>query len=127
MQHVHMLSVATLALALTTGGAVQPAPTEAANTLSVTYLYCEDTGGGGTYYNNTFCEAYVSGGTGSYTFDWNVIETSRADFADGSVITGVCTDSYPVTFTVTDSSGASASRSDTFRCYAKSSGGGLEP
>jgi subtilisin family serine protease len=97
------------------------------STLAVTSLYCEDMGGGGPYYNTTYCEAYVSGGTGVYSFDWNVIESTRYDFANGSQITGVCTGSYPVTFTVTDSSGATASLSRTFRCYASSGGGGIEP
>jgi hypothetical protein len=107
------------------GGGIGDAGVETA--LTVTYLYCEDTGGGGIYYNNTYCEAAASGGSGSYTWSWDVIVTSGDE--NSSIITGVCTDSYPVTVTVTDGTGASASRSGTFRCYARSygGGGGLEP
>ena len=107
------------------GGGIGDAGVEAA--LTVTSLSCQDTGGGGYYYNNTVCTAKVSGGAGGYTYDWDVIVTSQTDYAYGSSITGVCTDSYPVTFTVTDAAGATASKSDTFFCSAKSTGGGIEP
>ncbi len=58
-----------------------------------------------------------------------MIETSRNDGGNSSQISGVCTDSYPVTFTVTDSNNATASVHETFVCYAKSpgSGGGIDP
>lgn len=134
MRHFLTLAAGALALALSACGdaPLQPEPSAAArsvtasSTLTVTSLHCEDTGGGGTYYNETFCYAEVSGGTGGNSYHWDVIVTSQSDGPNYSSITGVCTDSYPVTFTVTDSSGATASASGTFVCYASSTGDGGE-
>lgn len=88
-------------------------------TLHVTNLWCEDTGGGGTYYTTTACVGQVSGGTGGNTFNWNVIQTYREDGPETSYIEGVCNRGtyLTVTFSVTDSSGATAQASTTFRCY----------
>lgn len=133
MRHFPTAAAGMLALALSACGDAplqpEPSPTRsvtASSTLTITSLYCEDVGGGGTYYNETYCEAYASGGTGGTTWDWDVIVTSQFEADDYSYITGVCTDSYPVTVTARDSSGATASMSGTFRCYASSSGGGGE-
>lgn len=134
MRHLTTLAAGVLALALAACGEapLQPEPPAAAHdftassTLTVTSLSCEDVGGGGLYYNETYCRGEVSGGTGGNTYHWDVIVNSQTDGPDYSVISGVCTDSYPVTFTVTDSSGATASRSDTFVCYATSDGDGGE-
>ena len=136
MRYRSMLAACAAVLAL---GACADLPTQPAarfadrpaatvgGALTVDYMYCYDTGGGGYYYNNTFCEGTVSGGTGVYTFDWDVIETSRSDSGNYSSITGVCTDSYPVTFSVQDSNGATASRHETYVCYAKSTGPTIDP
>lgn len=102
-----------------TGGT--PGDVTATSVLTVTSLNCVDEGGGGPYYNITFCWATASGGTGAYTWSWNVIVTS-AD-PNASEIWGVCTDhQYNVTVTVSDGWNT-ASRSGTFRCYALSNGG----
>jgi hypothetical protein len=137
MRHVHILAFAALALGLAACGdsPTQPevsrqpgAPAlSTRSALTVTSLYCEDVGGGGVYYNETFCYAETSGGAGGNTYDWNVIVNYQVDSANSSYIEGVCTGSYPVTITVRDASGATASKSGTFVCYAKSTGGGLEP
>lgn len=132
MTHLFTLATAALTLALSAGGDL-PTRLDAtapravvASTLTVTSLQCYDVGGGGKYYNNTECYASASGGTGAYTWEWDVIVTSGNE--NSPYISGVCTDSYPVTVTVRDSSGATASLSRTFVCYAKSTGGGgLEP
>jgi hypothetical protein len=107
--------------------AITPGDATTSSVLTVTGLYCADEGGGGTYYNLTSCMASASGGTGGYTWSWNVIVTHQSDGGSNSYIEGVCTDSYPVTVTVRDGAGATASLSNTFPCYAKSSGGGIEP
>jgi hypothetical protein len=95
------------------------------STLTVTSLQCYDLGGGGSHYNETECYASASGGTGYYTWSWDVIVTSGDE--NSPYITGVCTDPYyRVTVTVTDSSGATASLSKSFPCYALSDSG-IEP
>lgn len=95
--------------------------------LTIDYMYCYDNGGGGLYYNTTVCQGSASGGTGVYTFDWDVIVTSRSEGGSYSSITGVCTDEYPVTLTVRDSNGATASRYEVYVCYAKSTGPTIDP
>ena len=126
MTHLFTLATAALTLAFSAGGDLPTRLDATAGTLTVTSLQCYDVGGGGQYYNYTECFASASGGTGAYTWEWDVIVTSGDE--NSPHISGVCTDSYPVTVTVRDSSGATASLSKTFRCYAKSTGGGgLEP
>ena len=136
MRHISIMSVAALALALAGCGdsptQPQPAGAPALNTsssLAVTSLFCEDVGGGGPYYNVTNCYATTSGGAGGNTYDWDVIVNYQADGPSSSFIEGVCTDSYPVSITVRDAAGATATAHGTFPCYAKSpgGGGGLEP
>lgn len=87
--------------------------------LTVTSLHCEDSGGGSYAYTTTSCRGVVSGGTGGNTYHWNVITTSQSDGPTVSDMTGVCnrgTD-LTVTFTVTDSSSATAAATTTFHCY----------
>ncbi|MEW5928176.1 MAG: hypothetical protein AB1941_11875 [Gemmatimonadota bacterium] len=106
-----------------------PGEATASSVLTITNLYCLDVGGGGTYYNNTQCQASASGGTGSYAWNWDVIVNYQSDSGSSSYIQGVCTDSYPVSVRVTDSAGATATASQTFPCYASSTpiwGGGPE-
>lgn len=122
------LAAGALALAVALPAARSTAEASAgAGTLTITSLECWDVGGGGYYYNETQCYAETSGGAGGNTYDWDVIVNYQADGANRSFIEGVCTDSYPVSLTVTDRNGATATYGDTFVCYAKSSGGGLEP
>lgn len=104
---------------------MSPAAAAAQSVLAVSSLQCYDVGGGGYAYNITNCWASASGGTPGYTFTWDVIVNYQN--SNGSYIEGVCTDSYPVTVTVRDAAGATATQSATFVCYAKSTGGGLEP
>ena len=96
----------------------EPDPTTGSG-LRVTQLQCEDAGGGGVNYTTTACLGLVEGGTGGNTYTWNVIQTWREDFANGSQIAGVCSrgTNLTVNFTVTDSSGATAAASTTFHCY----------
>lgn len=127
MRKILTLAAATLALAaaLTVGRSTADAAT--ANTLTITQMDCWDVGGGGLYYNETQCYAETSGGAGGNVYDWDVIVNYQEDTANSSYIEGVCTDSYPVTLTVTDASGATTSRFEEFVCYATSDGGGIEP
>lgn len=136
MRNVFNLAVAALTLALAACGdsPTQPQPARGpalstSSALIVTGLSCYDVGGGGIYYNVTECYASTSGGAGGNTYDWDVIVNEQSDGANSSYIQGVCTDSYPVSITVRDAAGATATASGTFVCYAKSPGGGsgLEP
>jgi hypothetical protein len=84
-------------------GAAAPAVTT--NPLTVNGLYCLSLGGG-----RMECFASVSGGTGTYFYDWYPAATLDGD--DG-YMNGTC---KPYAFntqrvTVTDSAGATASRS----------------
>jgi hypothetical protein len=122
------LAAGALALAVALPAARSTADASAgASTLTITSLQCYDVGGSGIYYNETECYATTSGGAGGNTYDWGVIVNDQSDGANSSYIQGVCTNRYPVTLTVHDQSGATATRSKTFVCYANSTGGGLEP
>lgn len=124
MRHIFTLAAAALGLAAAIPAARSTATAADAATLTVTDIECYDVGGGGLYYNITNCWGSTSGGVGGNTYDWDVIVNYQEDYANGSYIEGVCTDSYPVTLTVRDASGATASRFEEFVCYAKSTGGG---
>lgn len=121
------LSAGVLALALALPAARTVATAPASSTLTITSMQCYDVGGGGIYYNLTQCYATTSGGAGGNSYDWDVIVNYQQDGSNSSYIEGVCTDSYPVTLTVRDQLGAVAQYSETFVCYAKSTGGGIEP
>ncbi|HEX6748879.1 MAG TPA: hypothetical protein VF092_16390 [Longimicrobium sp.] len=130
MRRLVTSAVAVIAFALagctdapTLPGAREPGTTTPratlGGTLHVTNLFCEDTGPSGGSYHTTACSGEVSGGTGGNTFNWNVIQTYREDGPESSYIEGVCSPGtyLTVTFTVTDSSGATAQARYTFRCY----------
>lgn len=129
MKRITTLAAGVLALAAAIPAARSTATAAEAGALTITSFQCWDMGGGGIYYNNTECEATTSGGAGSTTFDWDVIVNYRYDMPTSSHIWGVCTDSYPVTLTVTDANGATATASETFECAARGygSGGGIDP
>lgn len=135
MRPMRMLAGSAIAIAMaacadapTAISARDAEPALSTSTLSVTGLSCFDVGGGGVYYNNTQCSGTTSGGVGGNTYNWDVIVNYQEDYENGSYIEGVCTDSYPVTFTVTDAAGNTASLFQEFACYASSTGGGgLEP
>jgi len=106
--HLRLLSVATL-LAVGIGSSPLPA---SADTLAVTSLDCQPRHGG------YLCTGYVSGGTGTYTYLWNIGATYSGPDSSKAV-TGCPTGSTTVRtvrFTVTDSSGASASQSTSIDC-----------
>jgi hypothetical protein len=106
------LMVAALVALSFIGLCSSPSPA-AASTLSAT-MYCTGLGGGpprGYFY----CNASVSGGSGSYSYLWqlssNALIDSQSNGSSSSHIDGSCRSnySYTVTFTVTDSLGATAS------------------
>lgn len=82
---------------------IASAPPAFADTLTVTSMDCEGRPVG------ALCDAYVAGGTGGYTYSWSRYTRTRSDFVDGSLVTFSCSGYVPITFTVTDSSGATAS------------------
>ncbi|HEY0735800.1 MAG TPA: hypothetical protein VGD69_12890 [Herpetosiphonaceae bacterium] len=92
------------------GIASQPQPA-VASTLTAT-LGCE------TLRTGFICDGYVSGGTGIYTYSWNILYKSRYDGAASSTITVSCSigTTRSVTFSVQDSSGATASKSVNVYC-----------
>ena len=95
-----------------------PQPARAADPLAVS-VYCEGTGGG-SLYATFFCDAYPSGGTGGETYTWSGNSYMSFTFISGGFASGRCRVGYTgrVTVTVRDSSGATASASTLFRCYA---------
>ncbi|HEX8305885.1 MAG TPA: hypothetical protein VF612_13480 [Jatrophihabitans sp.] len=106
-------SLIVAALAVLGLGVSSPAPAFA-STLTITGLGCE------TVLQGFFCDADVSGGTGAgtYTYTWNQSYYSRSDFASGSMIHVYCErgTSRTVTFTVTDGSYATASKTVYVYC-----------
>jgi hypothetical protein len=104
-------SLIVAALAVLGLGINGPAPAFA-STLTVTSLGCETT------LRGFFCDAEVSGGTGIYTYAWGVPYYARSDYASSSMISVYCAPggSKTVTFTVTDSGNATASRSVYVYC-----------
>ncbi|MBV9787497.1 MAG: hypothetical protein JOZ51_04955 [Chloroflexi bacterium] len=82
-----------------------------ASTLTAT-LSCE------TLRTAFLCDGYASGGTGVYSYSWNVAYKSRYDGAASSTITVSCTVGTwrSVTFSVQDSSGATASKTVNVYC-----------
>jgi hypothetical protein len=95
-----------------------PEPARAADPLAVG-VSCEGTGGGSTY-ANFFCDAYSTGGTGGETYTWSGNSYLSFTVISGGFALGRCRVGYigRVTVTVRDSSGATASASTLFRCYA---------
>lgn len=123
------LAVGALALAAALPMTRSAAPAADASTLAITSMQCWDLGGGGPYYNYTECQATASGGSGTLTFDWDVIVNYQYDTSNSSYMHGVCTDSYPVTLTVTDGAGGRVSQSEVYECAARGFGsdGGIDP
>lgn len=80
--------------------------------LSVSALSCE------AVRISVVCDGYVSGGTGGYTYSWSIPAKSRYDYADHSTIIAYCSIGtwVGVTFSVRDSSGATASRTTSVYC-----------
>jgi hypothetical protein len=83
-----------------------------ATTLAVTSLTCE------TGVRALYCDGWVSGGTGVYTYTWSPASSLRHDYATHSEVTYSCVVGTYVnmTFTVRDSSGATASKSKSAYC-----------
>jgi len=103
------ISAAALAVAGAAGLVTSAAPAYA-TALTVTSVSCESRPVGYA------CDGWVSGGTGVYSYAWNRTTRTRSDYATGSVITVSCpvgSNSGSVTFTVTDSGGATASKTAT--------------
>lgn len=98
-------SLAVAALAIIGLGISNPLPAHA-STLTAT-LGCE------TLVSGFMCDGYVSGGIPQYTYTWNQTVRYQSDYSDHSTIGVSCSvgQSRYVTFTVQDSSGATASRS----------------
>jgi hypothetical protein len=88
---------------------ISPLPAHA-TTLTITELGCERT------IRGMRCEGWVSGGTGSYTFTWSETAQTRSDYSNGSMINIYCEGYRFVTFTVTDSSNATASQTTYQNC-----------
>ena len=113
MRTARCLRSLTVACLLAVAVAGSPLPAVAA-TLTVTSLSCEPRHGG------FVCEAYVSGGTSTYSYLWNSgAITNSYDFANGSRVAVGCpvgSTTRTITFKVTDSSGATASRSTQIDC-----------
>lgn len=80
--------------------------------LSVSALSCE------AVRISFLCDGYVSGGTGGNTYSWSVPTKSRSDYADHSTIIAYCAIGtwVSVTFSVRDSSGATAARTTSVYC-----------
>lgn len=80
--------------------------------LIVSDLGCE------AMHTSFMCEGHVSGGTGGNTYTWSVPTSSRYDYADYSTMSASCSigTSVSVTFSVRDSSGATASKTTSAHC-----------
>jgi hypothetical protein len=90
---------------------ISSTPPASAATLAVTSLSCSARHGG------LICEAYVSGGAGGYTYTWNQgrFPTSYPDHS--RVLVDCLVSSTTVAIFVSDSSGATASKSQIVDCY----------
>ena len=108
---IRSLKVAAL-IALALGSTFSSPLPAFASTLTVTSLDCEVRHGG------FICDAHVSGGTGGYTYTWNQVATSRVDGVDSSRMAAACAvgSSPRVSFFVSDSAGATASRTQIVNC-----------
>jgi hypothetical protein len=102
----------TVVMGLGIATMISGAPPASASTLAVTSLSCSARHGG------LICEAYVSGGTGGYTYTWDQGRL-RTDYPDHSrVIIDCVVSSTTVAIFVADSSGATASKSQIVDCYS---------
>jgi hypothetical protein len=86
-----------------------------AATLAITSLDCQARHGG------FLCTGYVSGGTSPYTYLWNqgALKTSSSTSTSSTAVVGCPAGSTTVrtiSFTVTDSDGATASQSTRIDC-----------
>jgi hypothetical protein len=116
MRTAHRIrSLKLAAVVLGAGGILSSSLPASAATLTVTSLACN------VYHGGFTCTAYVSGGTGVYSYTWNQTAKFRTDGADGSYIAVSCTvgTSRRVSFFVTDSAGATASATTIVYCYAE--------
>jgi hypothetical protein len=107
-----LLAVAAIAAAI-----MLPAPAHASG-LSVA-ITCESTQPGNQYHMPFFCDAYVSGGSGSYTYNFYGISNAWITGTFGASANGLC---FTRTWasagvSVNDTWGNSGSASFNFRCY----------
>jgi hypothetical protein len=114
MRAVRRFQLLTLAalIALGLGSSVLPA---SAATLAITSLDCQPRHGG------FVCTGSVSGGTSPYTYLWNqgALKTSSSTSTTSTAVVGCPAGSTTVrtiTFTVTDSRGATVSQSTQIDC-----------
>ena len=104
------------------GGGSGPAPTPTpppADPPTITSVFCESGSGSGSF-RDLFCVASVSGGTGSYNYDWSVVSGSAfVNNVSQSFVDGTCqVDTFnTVRLEVTDSAGASDSADSSFACF----------
>lgn len=116
-QRRSMRCLLVLGAVLTVVGTGVPPPAAAqhrflSSPLSVSALSCE------AVRISFLCDGYVSGGTGGNTYTWSIPTKSRSDYADHSTIIAYCVIGtwVGVTFSVRDSSGATASRTTSVYC-----------
>lgn len=103
-----------LALLFVLNGFLAPPSARATGPLTISYLHCES---GASRFT---CDSTVSGGTGSYSGCWQATNvwyfTSVSDYgATGSCAAG---NGVSMRLTVSDSAGATASKSTSFYCSA---------
>jgi hypothetical protein len=106
-----------LAVAAVTAAVLLPAPAHASG-LSVA-VTCESTQPGNPYHMPFFCDAYVWGGSGSYSFNWYGINNAWIANTFGASANGLCNTGAMASagVSVTDTLGNSGSDSAPFRCY----------
>ncbi len=111
--------IATAFAAALAAAILVPAPAGAAGlTVLVT---CESTYPGNGYTTPFFCDAYVSGGNGDYSFSWSGGPNAWFTWSYGATAGGECRVQTwaQAGVSVTDSAGNSGSDVDPFRCYAE--------
>jgi hypothetical protein len=107
-----LLAVAAVAAAI-----MLPTPAHAGG-LSVS-ITCESTQPGNQYQMPMFCDAYVSGGSGSYTYDFYGISNAGISGTFGASANGLCNTGTWASagVSVSDTWGNSGSATSIFRCY----------
>jgi len=108
IRRISLLAAATLTVVGL--GMSSPLPASA-TTFTVTSLSCEP------HLSSLLCDGSVNGGTGGNSYHWTP-GGSQSNFANSSSLTFGCQIGswYTVSMTVTDSSGATASRSIRAAC-----------
>lgn len=108
---------ALVAMMIALGGLVSPSQADAAKLAAplTVNIHCESTGGGGF-----LCDDFGSGGVSPFTYTWNVGPYASITQNFGGTIFGQCTIGkiINVKVTVRDGTGATASDTTGFRCYA---------